>query len=308
MDGLDIYRFYLGAGYNVGHKMRSPLPTVLRKKDNHPSFSTYLYNGTICWNDFGYDSPYGNGPIGFVAAMELTNREGAIEIIKNKGFSRSTRPMTIFDKVDTAKINLTFTPGDLSYQHYEYYRQLFVDNRLLGRFKVRSLVSVMSGLNHYMYKATDDNFGFYMKIGKGNKGYIPFNLSYTGKPKVLHQGIDVLEGYEFLPAFGKLLIITKSFKDVLFLTACGYNAICCSSESSLNIFVKFAYELSERFEEIIVWGDPDKTGRAYGAKIKRLIPKAKIAESIIAKDPSDIGIVTSNKFYINLIIDRARAC
>lgn len=309
MDEINIYRKYIGSDYQVGKTIRSPFPSEIRKPDFHPSFSTKWFNGVICWNDFAIDVPgISKGPIGFVQLMEGgISREDAKDIIKNGGFStfNSNRILTIEERFSMEKDPLIYTYNDLTPIHYQYYDMLFVSPRILFRYDTKALTSILK-LEKPIWKASEHNFGFYYKIGSGDKSYMPFNKYYQPRtPKVMHQNIDKLEGYDQLPAFGKLLVITKSIKDVKTLVAAGYNAICCSSENSLNIFILYAYELSCRFDEIIVWGDPDKTGRDYGLRIKQIINKVKIANSIIAKDPSDIVMETRTQFFLHQILNRA---
>ena len=318
MNGIEIYRKYIGGHYNIGDAIKSPFPASVRKPDSKPSFSTYIYKGIVVWKDFALDKTvFGNGPLGFVCLMEGVDKEEAKRIVESDGFRINTRDSRTFvEKLFDEKIPLVFSYSDLRVEHYRYFDKLFVSPSILKLYGYHALNSVIKSeffglvggtVEKKIWRSTESNFGFYNKIGSGNKAYMPFNQYYTGMSKVLHQGIDILEGYDQLPPTGKLLIITKSLKDVATLRACGYWAICCSSENSLNIFLYYFYELFCRFDNIVVWGDNDKVGRIFAQKIKRLLPSVKIAESIIAKDPSDIAVETNTQFYINLVIDRALA-
>lgn len=310
MKGLEIYKQYIGSGYRLGDVIKSPLPSLIRKPDKNPSFSTFLANGYVCWKDFGYDSPYGNGPVGFVAAMEIVDRETARDIIHQKGFSHNAQPVSYKDRIQAAKIPLGYNYSELRHEHYQYASMLCVPKKILDFYEMKALDSIESGVNRFLYKSDDDNFGFYKKIGKGNKGYIPHNPYYTNKSKVYHQGIDELECFSEIPEGVEDAVITKSVKECWISRAAGYWPFACSSENSLNILLKYRLQIEQRFPRLSIWGDPDKVGFSYGLKVKRIFPRVKIldSEKVIsrdyAKDGSDITILHGNFYNIHRIMDQ----
>jgi len=80
-----------------------------------------------------------------------------------------------------------------------------------------------------------------------------------------HKG---LQGYKQLPSEGRLLIITKSLKDVMFFYQMGIAAVSPPSESSILTKVQFE-ELDKRFSYIISMYDFDLTGIRGANKMKR---------------------------------------
>lgn len=72
------------------------------------------------------------------------------------------------------------------------------------------------------------------------------------KPKIF--------GYNQLPKRGDILFITGGEKDVLTLYASGYPSICFNSETT-RILPKVVSKLKERFSDVILLFDNDKTGR-----------------------------------------------
>jgi len=264
---LKVYQYYIGSWFRPGRVINSPIPDR-PKKDKTPSFSVFVRNKRIYWKDFGYDSHYGNDVVGFVCHMEpkINNREDAWLFIKNtilKGNGTYSKSFSIEDHVEDLsyiKSELDFKYSFLEPEHYMYYEKLLVPAHILHLYKTMALKQIIKDDYAFWTERPGENIGFYNRIGSGNKGYMPFNRYYQPKtPKVIHQGIDILEGYEQLPRNGKLLILDKSLKDVQVKRAAGYFGTCMSGENAWKVFDRYYYEISERFEEIIACGvlDPD---------------------------------------------------
>ena len=75
-----------------------------------------------------------------------------------------------------------------------------------------------------------------------------------------------IQGFEQLPEYGDLLIITKSLKDVMVLYEMGYDAIAPPSESS-EIPEVVIYNIKRRFKKILVIYDRDATGMRFARSI-----------------------------------------
>ena len=128
----------------------------------------------------------------------------------------------------------------------------------------------------YRYKEKD-KFKLYRPLAK--KKELKFRTNFFG---------GILEGYEQLPHRGKLLIVTKSRKDVMTLHSLGYNAVSVRSENTP--MSENAFELlKHRFEQIILWFDPDSAGIQGASKMQKLygLPLFNY-DGKYGKDPSDI--------------------
>ena len=81
-----------------------------------------------------------------------------------------------------------------------------------------------------------------------------------------------IQGYEYLPKTGKLLIITKSMKDCLSMYSCGLHAIAPCSE---NLFVSDSVleDLKNRFKYIVIFYDNDLPGLSNMIKIRKQHPE-----------------------------------
>jgi len=98
----------------------------------------------------------------------------------------------------------------------------------------------------------------------------------------------VIENYNNIPAYGNVLIITKSKKDIMVLEELGYDCISPTSENSYTSILELKDELSSRFKYIVVYTDNDEAGVKASIKLTQLTgwyyinnPKTE------PKDPSD---------------------
>lgn len=108
------------------------------------------------------------------------------------------------------------------------------------------------------------------------------------------------QGYHQLPKEGKLLIITKSLKDIMVLHELGYNSVAPPSENS-ELDKDIMNSLKMRFEEVIVFFDNDKAGLAAMERVN--LPYIFIPLSL--KDISDYsfcyGIINTKNFMLWLL-------
>ncbi|MFR9608157.1 MAG: bifunctional DNA primase/helicase [Rikenellaceae bacterium] len=149
-----------------------------------------------------------------------------------------------------------FTTSEL-----EFWQQWGVDASVLERFNVISIAAFGSiSKEGKPYRITpplsSPMFGY-----QGNgyaKLYSPFETDYrfryVGEKSELY-----CFGLEQLPSKGDVLYITGGEKDVLSLSARGFNAICFNSESA-EIPAETIKRLSFMFKYIVLLFDMDKTG------------------------------------------------
>jgi len=100
---------------------------------------------------------------------------------------------------------------------------------------------------------------------------------------------SMIYGYEQLPDFGDLLIITSSKKDIMTLDSLGYNA--CSSNNEGSRFPEDVYEdLNNRFNKVLLFYNNDNQGLISANTISSElgIDYVFIPREIEWKDPSDL--------------------
>jgi len=133
-------------------------------------------------------------------------------------------------------------------------------------FEVRPLSHVWLN-DQQIYVHQDDNPAYvYWFGGLDYKVYFPY--AEKGR-RFLHSNPNILQGYEHLPVTGKVLVITKSYKDVMKLYEYGIPAIAPMSESQI-IKPEMFMHLKVRFDRIFSFYDHDYIGVRSMQKMKKL--------------------------------------
>lgn len=127
------------------------------------------------------------------------------------------------------------------------------------------------------------------------------------KDKWLFNGTaDCIEGFDQLPLFDDLLIITKSLKDVICCRLLGYSAISLQGETN-KLKQELFNKLIKRFDKIVIFYDNDEVGikaaenlcETYNLK-SIIIPKKYEAKDI-SELIKNIGIDESKQILENLL-------
>lgn len=140
----------------------------------------------------------------------------------------------------------------------EYWHAYGIDRTVLDRFNVLNVRAfyvdkLLTG------RATKDNpiFGYWLP-SNNIKIYRPLHPNRE-KKWYGNTCVNDIFGYNALPEQGKLLIITKSLKDVMVLYTLGFNAVAPQSETT-KIPVNVLTELKNRFDYVILFYDNDLPG------------------------------------------------
>lgn len=182
---------------------------------------------------------------------------------------------------------------DFSEAELKWWSSYGITKEVLKRFNVHSCQTVF--LNGNITARSTQCFpvyGYYF----GKKGnveqwriYLPQN-KHNGYKFIGNVSSKTVQGYKQLPKEGKLLVITKSMKDVCSMYAFGITAIAPNSETQF-ITDKMLDELKSRFERILVLYDNDLPGINNMNKIKKLHPELDyffIPRKFECKDFSDL--------------------
>lgn len=249
LNEIEIFEYYLGI--KVCSKLKSPL-----RKDNNASATFFVNNrGSLTFKDFG--TGY-NGDC-FKIVMTLFNI-GFVECL-NKIYNE----MILSRKLYTPKINTDISSFAIKYtdigiksrrwnkEDLEYWG---VDSDILTKFYISACENVfINGECIYTYNKKDPAYSYYFGNNK-YKIYFPNRREYRF---LSNTNSDILQGYPFIPDTGDILILTKSYKDVLKFSLYNIPAIAPQSEG-VKIKPELIKELKERFKRIVVIYDFDLAG------------------------------------------------
>lgn len=279
--GLDVFCFYMPIDFVPKRNFRNPL-----YDDRRASCNIYLDNKSGCYRmkDFGNDAYSGDcfwfaaTMLGldvrkdFVNVLETINRDLQLNIcIERKEHSNPhtmmmkpckpplVQPPNQLKKMEGKKwyklIEQSFNVKEL-----DYWEQYGIDTKTLQRFHVKSLARYESVSNQgkpFTLGSTHEDPMFAYSMGKFVKVYRP-----KSKLRFLYGGEkvnDYVFGFQQLPSKGDVVFITGGEKDVLSLSAHGFNGICFNSETA-QIPENIIEGLQLRFRHIIILYDSDETG------------------------------------------------
>ena len=279
--GLDVFCFYMPIDFVPKRNFRNPL-----YDDRRASCNIYLDNKSGCYRmkDFGNDAYSGDcfwfaaTMLGldvrkdFVKVLETINRDLQLNICIERKEHSNTRtiimkapkaiisqppnlPKTLEDKKWYKLIEQSFGIKELT-----YWQQYGIDAKTLQRFHVNSLTRYEAISNQgkpFTLVSTLKEPMFAYSMGKFVKVYRP-----KSKLRFLYGGEkvnDYVFGFQQLPSKGDVVFITGGEKDVLSLSAHGFNAISFNSETA-QIPENIIEGLQLRFRHIIILYDSDETG------------------------------------------------
>ena len=279
--GLEVFCFYMSTDFVPKRNFRNPL-----YDDKRASCNIYLDSKSDCYRmkDFGNDAYSGDcfwfaaTMLGldvrkdFVKVLETIVRDLQLNVhIERKGrYEQRTMVMKppkpiiqqppketklMEEKKWYKQIEQSFGAEEL-----DYWSQYGIDVKTLQRFHVKALTRYESISNQgkpFTLVSTLEEPIFAYCMGKFVKVYRP-----KSKLRFLYGGEkvdDYVFGFQQLPSKGDMIFITGGEKDVLSLTAHGFNAICFNSESA-QIPENTIEGLQLRFRHIIILYDSDETG------------------------------------------------
>jgi len=294
----DVYNYYLG-NFEDNSWFSAPW-----RSDGDPSLRISYYKKRWVWTDFGED-PRPKGSIDFIMRyynisynealqqgwndiMQLNEPSLRKKVIKYSSSSYcELRDMVDFELQYWADANIT--KKDLEY--FNVYSGEIRHNKILWH---RSVVN--DPLFIYMW---DKKTPIY-------KGYRPFAPEH--KLKFYSKNISGhIQGLDKLPNNGNILIITKSYKDVIVWWKLGYPAIAPHSE---NMFISpfDLYELESRFKHIYINYDNDETGvkKSIQYSSEHNLKYFNLPKATNCKDPFQFVVCNSYNDLNNLFLEKQK--
>lgn len=264
------------------------------RNDKNPTASFYQNkNGDIIFKDFG-TSFSGNFITVVMEKFNCNYRSALLKIAEDfdlKGKSLDFKEVKkneshfVYNGVSNIQVQIQ----DFSKSELKWWKQYGITESILKKYNVYSCKHVFLN-GRITSESTEDFpiFGYYM--GTDDKElwriYYPRRTSYRF---LSNTSSNKIQGLAQLPTRGKLLVITKSMKDVMCLRSFGIYAIAPNSE---NLFIndEVLEDLKKKFKKIVVFYDNDLAGISNMNKIRKKHPELYyfyIKRSYNAKDISD---------------------
>lgn len=203
-----------------------------------------------------------------VSRLFNCNYYKALEIIaQDFGLIEGTHPKVSNVKIvselkesESAKIRVQIK--DFSKEELDWWNKFGISQKLLKKYHVYSIQNVfLNGELKFTSSITCPIYGYYFGKDKNHeekwKIYFPLRKEFRFLNNVNKK---TLQGYKQLPKSGKLLVVTKSMKDVIALNRFGIPAVAPNSET-LFLNDKQLEEFKQKFEHILVMYDNDRPGK-----------------------------------------------
>ncbi|MDN4754809.1 bifunctional DNA primase/helicase [Porphyromonadaceae bacterium W3.11] len=280
--GLDVFTYYMPVDFAPKRNFRNPF-----YEDKRASCNIYFDSKNDCYRmkDFG-DELYSGDCFWFVAmvagldvrrdfrnVLQMINRDLGLNlridqetVVSNMSRKRPSNRVTPQVTSEAPK-RYDFTSKAFSQRELMFWFRYGITEEVLRRFHVKALTCFKSvnreGKPYSIYSNDEDPmFGYVMQ------GFIKVYRPHSSV-RFLYGGEkvdDYVFGLEQLSNKGDVVYITGGEKDVMSLSAHGFNAICFNSETS-DIPKPLMELLSRRFRHIVILYDVDETGIRASYKV-----------------------------------------
>ena len=261
----DLFEYYLTKPIVFGNTIKSPL----REDDSSPSFVIFKdkKTGEPLFTDHG--TGISGDVFTFLQIKKGLSFSAVVDMLVAEFINNTNSPPDVslkcvarYDNDDSeTKTYLVPEKQNFTKNDIAYWQGTGICTSTLVKYDVMScktITMVKGGESKIIKTYNKRNPIFAYQFGqKSYKIYSPL-----GDPKYKWLNCatsEDIQGFNQLEWTGDLLILTKSLKDVMFLSELGYNAIALQSESTKLSRIKYEH-LSKRFKTLISFYDNDQTG------------------------------------------------
>ena len=269
IDDYAIFKNYCTNFNKVGEYFKSEL-----RKDTNPSCVINYYNGRLWYRDFG-DSESLDCFSYIMKKYNMTFMEalGTVNLDFNLGLRQEIIVPSLnyiglpdirsrVNPINRREKSIRVKAVSWNVNNIRYWEEYGITKKILKYYNVEPIIWYT--INNIRIQAEEFTYSYFLGTHNGMyiyKIYAPFSESKW----ISNAKADIYSGYSQLPLYGKLLIITKSLKDVMVLAQLKIPSIAPQSESNI-IKEEFMALLKRRFESVIMFYDNDKTGRINSTK------------------------------------------
>jgi hypothetical protein len=276
------------------------------RKDDKPSCHIIMWRGDLLYKDFGETQSY--RIFDYIAKKFQTDFKGALGIVnrdfdlglqyskKNDSGPTLVAPdksLVEFQKLEKKPTVIEIRPRPWTRLDAEYWRSFRIPSRLLEYHNIKSIshYSISNSMvDNALYALNPFQIGYSFDY-YWNEGVFRRKLYFPQmKERRFVSNVDatIVQGWTLLPKRGKILFVTKSYKDILIFNLLGYWAIAPNSEKSY-IPEEVMMKLKTRFNDIFVWFDNDLSGIEGSAQFREKFELKAATHNPLGepKDPSD---------------------
>lgn len=302
----EYFEFYLGVPVKKGLFCS---PAIIRR-DAKPTCSFYKdAKGLLKYNDFAgpqFDFVgavmhiYG---IKYYDALRTIANDFNIVKIENREQNVAKIPFSGSELKVTEKAKIQVELQDFSEKELNWWASFGISPKTLAKFKVYSIKSVFLNGNYFMSSSeTSPIYGYY---GGENSDeielwrlYMPTKIKYRF---LSNWSSSMIQGAKQLPKDGELIVITKSFKDVMSMFEFGITAIAPNSENVVITPAQYN-KLENKYNQIYVFYDNDLAGVKGAQKYRKKYGcKCIFIKRKYAKDFSDLyKSISKTQFWITV--------
>ena len=304
-----IFTFYIGLEVKSKKLFRSKIRT-----DKNPTCSLYRNKkGSLIYKDFAS----GQYLDCFNYVMELFHCDyyealsiiaNDFNIIKNNTLVKNKGKIISKDfKIEEKEFSkIQVEIQDFSELELKWWAKYGITKEILDKYNVYSCKHVF--LNGQLVAKSQQHcpiFGYY---GKKYHNEELWRIYFPQRKEGRFLGnwpTKKIQGLDYIPKSGNLLVITKSMKDVMLLSSFNIPAVAPNSETQF-ISSSMLEDFRKRFKYVVVLFDTDLTGISFMNKQKRLYPDliyTWIPRKYGAKDISDFYKLYNKKKTQELIKD-----
>ena len=255
----DLLSYYTGQTFKPGHWFSSPL-----REDKNPSACFYINNnGRPIFYDFAerrtydcyslvmalFDASFPEALAIIASDLRIRHSGNAKSVARN---SQVVLPKQVYE----AKPSVIYYSNSLPWNAdtLAYWKEYRLSEELLNRFNVAPIHTL--SLNGKLIRVWDNQNPIYRySFGERRKFYSPLDsLRFIG-----HGGLQLSPSQL---GHSNVLVITKSYKDVMCFAYHGVESLATASETSY-LSDGQAEKLSSRYDMIYINGDNDETGLKF---------------------------------------------
>jgi hypothetical protein len=289
----DIMEEFLGIPVQYRGHFKSPL-----RKDKEPTCSFKWVDNKLLFRDWSeprskdcFDIVKEQHSCDFYTAMQIVaNRLNLTRETPREGFRPDKQALESYKRhKNNEKSIIEVKRQRLTSKDIRYLKSYHLTHKITKKYNVHGIYSVwLNGKLFYTTSSQKPALGYY--FGEDEQGRQKWKIYFyqtTEKWRFIGN-TNRINGWVQLPKEGKLLIITKSLKDVMCLARFGIPSIAMQAETQIP-YDYIIEELQQRFQNIYTLLDYDRTGVISANKIYKLydIPALFFKDDYDVKDFSD---------------------